>query len=758
MTAGFAPLAADDPGAVGGYELRARLGAGGMGRVYLSFSSGGRALAIKVMRPEYAEDEEFRRRFQQEIAAAQRVQSLYTAPVVDSDARGRPPWLATAYIPGPSLQRAVADGGPLPLPTVFRLLAGVAEGLAAVHACGLVHRDLKPANVLLADDGPRVIDFGIARAADATTLTRTGMRIGTPQFMAPEQILGRTATPAVDVFALGNLAVFAATGRTAFGDGDERALFYRIENKPPDLDGCPPELRAIAERCLAKEPGRRPSLTEIVEYARGQTMYYAGSWLPAAMAASLTAYDTAAFRPTPPAPPTPVLPARTRHRPNLTKKGRTAIAVLATVAMITAIAALVRPGSSGSPAGPETPVTIVVDTFGDSPKFGYKEPIERWNASHTNIKIQENEEADPLGQYWAKMTQWLQSGSGAGDVVGIEESGMGLAAAHPEWWTDLSRYGLNSRRSDYPAYMWQGGMASDGKLFSLGADIGGVSICYRTDLFKKAALPTDRNQVAELWPTWDDFIKVGRRFQTKVTGTHWVDGGNTFYDVVLGQEAAKNGGVSYFDRSNKLIVASNPAVRSAFDFAVTLSQGGLSAKLPNLTPQWATGTQNGAFATLACPSWMLGEVSANAGDGGKGKWDIAPVPGVSGNLGGSWLAVPAQSKHPKEAAMVADYLTSAKVETEIFKLHGHLPSNLKAQQDPTVQNAVSGYFNNAPIGQIFTRSAGATASLRPVFPGVEHAQVKDAIESVIAGIDNGSVPYDEAWNKLVNDAEKANTS
>jgi serine/threonine protein kinase len=295
MAARFAPLTPDDPREVGGYALRARLGVGGMGRVYLSFTPGGRALAIKVIRPEHAEDEEFRRRFEHEVAIAQRVQGLYTAPVVDADSQATLPWLATAYVPGPSLRQAVIEHGPLPLPAVFRLLAGVAEGLAAVHACDLVHRDLTPANVLLADDGPRVIDFGIAHAAAATSLTRTGLRVGTPAYMAPEQVRGRSATPATDVFALGHLAVFAATGHPAFGEGNQDALFYRITSEPPNLDDCPGELRDIAERCLAKDGGQRPALDEIVAYARtqtqGQTMQMAtGSWLPTVIATSLATY------------------------------------------------------------------------------------------------------------------------------------------------------------------------------------------------------------------------------------------------------------------------------------------------------------------------------------------------------------------------------------------------------------------------------------------------------------------------------------
>ncbi|MFD9209572.1 serine/threonine-protein kinase [Streptomyces sioyaensis] len=303
MAVRFAPLDDDDPTRVAGYDLRARLGAGGMGRVYLAFSPGGRALAVKVVRPDYAQDEEFRRRFRKEIDAAQRVQGLYTAPVVDADSKAKLPWLATAYVPGPSLHQAVTEHGPLPLPTVFRLLAGVAEGLTAIHACDLIHRDLKPANILLAEDGPRVIDFGIAHAADATTITSTHVRVGTPAFMAPEQIRGRSATPATDVFALGNLAVFAATGRTAFGEGNPDALFYRILNEPPELDDCPPALRAAVKRCLARDPKKRPAVSELMAYARkqtaGETLAVAGSWLPEAVATSLTGYDTKPYVPPP---------------------------------------------------------------------------------------------------------------------------------------------------------------------------------------------------------------------------------------------------------------------------------------------------------------------------------------------------------------------------------------------------------------------------------------------------------------------------
>jgi serine/threonine kinase PknH len=262
-----------------------------MGRVYLAFTAGGRPVALKIVRPELGDDADFRDRFRREVTAARRVHGLYTAQVLDADPDARPPWLVTAYVPGSSLQQAVAEHGPLPPDTVLLLMAGIAEALQVIHAAGLVHRDLKPSNVLLAADGPRVIDFGIARAADATSMTQTGVAIGSPGFMAPEQAEGLPVTPAVDVFALGSVAAYAVLGRTPFGTGNDAAMLYRIVHRPPDLAGCPPSLRDLIERCLAKVPAQRPSPVQLIDECRartaGQTLQIARTWLPAAVSADL---------------------------------------------------------------------------------------------------------------------------------------------------------------------------------------------------------------------------------------------------------------------------------------------------------------------------------------------------------------------------------------------------------------------------------------------------------------------------------------
>jgi hypothetical protein len=257
-------LLPNDPEWVGPYRLLGRLGAGGMGQVYLARSPGGRLVAVKMIRPDLAADRGFRARFAREAAAARTVSGIFTAPVVDADTEAPQPWLATAYVPGQSLAEAVAARGPLPPGVVLTLGAGLAEGLQAIHAAGLVHRDLKPSNVLLADDGPRVIDFGIARAADESMLTQTGMILGSPGFLSPEQAQGHAAGPPSDVFSLGSVLAYAASGEGPFGTGTMASMVYRVVNGEPNLSGVPEQLRPLIQRCLAKDPASRPTAAELL--------------------------------------------------------------------------------------------------------------------------------------------------------------------------------------------------------------------------------------------------------------------------------------------------------------------------------------------------------------------------------------------------------------------------------------------------------------------------------------------------------------
>ncbi|MFD9462611.1 protein kinase [Streptomyces sp. NPDC060027] len=280
------PLGVDEPTVVGPYRLLGRLGSGGMGRVYLGRSAGGRTVAVKIVHPHFALDEEFRARFRREVDAAQRVGGAWTAPVLDADPEAPIPWVATGYAAGPSLTGAVADGGPLPVHSARVLGAGLAEALAAVHALGLVHRDVKPSNVLLTLDGPLLIDFGIARATDGTaSLTSTGVSVGSPGYMSPEQILGKGVTGAADVFSLGAVLAYAATGEPPFPGDSSASLLYKVVHEEPRLDSLDGELRELVASCLAKEPAARPTPGEVaVRLApQGAARLVSAGWLPGSL-------------------------------------------------------------------------------------------------------------------------------------------------------------------------------------------------------------------------------------------------------------------------------------------------------------------------------------------------------------------------------------------------------------------------------------------------------------------------------------------
>ncbi|MBU7599415.1 serine/threonine-protein kinase [Streptomyces sp. P38-E01] len=279
-----------DPRRIGPYTLLGRLGAGGMGAVYLGRSAGGRTVAVKVVRLELAEDGAFRDRFRHEVVAARRVSGGFTAAVVDADVEAAVPWMATTFVPGVALDKAVRERGPLPERTLWTLTAGVAEALVSVHEAGLIHRDLKPANVLLALDGPHVIDFGIARAVDGTALTSTGAVIGSAPYMSPEQAVGSPLTEASDVFSLASTIAHAARGDSLFGDGAAAAVLFRIVHTEPDLARLPAGLRELLASCLTQDPAARPRPREICDAVeRAGAPLTSASWLPDEVAGDVVA-------------------------------------------------------------------------------------------------------------------------------------------------------------------------------------------------------------------------------------------------------------------------------------------------------------------------------------------------------------------------------------------------------------------------------------------------------------------------------------
>jgi len=357
-----------------------------MGSVYLSFAPGGRPVAVKVIRREFADDPEFRERFARETRAAERVNGIHVAHLIEAGEEDGVPWMATVYVAGPSLAEAVRECGPLPVESVQAVTVAIARALQAIHAAGIVHRDLKPANVVLGPDGPRVIDFGVARAADGTTLSLSGMRVGTPQYTPPEQIGGDPVTPASDVFALGALVYFVATGRPAFGEGNDFSVVHRIMNLEPALEGCPSELLPLLRGCLAKDPAARPTTHDIID-AWSQAPGVLPAQVGRAVEARKAALGTLAATPaTLPSPPGSTGPGSTvvdrRPRGTLMKWGAAAAAVMLIGGVAIGVklaSALDSPsdGNSGDRAStpPVTAVTPPVDSSRPAPASTGPDPL-----------------------------------------------------------------------------------------------------------------------------------------------------------------------------------------------------------------------------------------------------------------------------------------------------------------------------------------------------------------------------------------------
>ncbi|MFD5323967.1 bifunctional serine/threonine-protein kinase/ABC transporter substrate-binding protein [Streptomyces sp. NPDC127092] len=399
------PLLPSDPSALAGYRLLGRLGAGGMGVVYLGRTDTGALAAVKVTHADQADQADFRARFRREVEAARRVVSPWAVPVAGADPDAPEPWMATAYVPGPSLGEAVRAHGPLPERSVRILGGAVARALAAVHAAGLVHRDVKPGNILLAVDGPRLIDFGIARATGETGLTSADMVVGTPGFLAPEQAEARAAEigPAADVFALGCLLAYATTGRPPFGTGALDALLYRTVHDEPDLTGVPEGLLGLVRQCLAKEPAARPTAAEVAHLLTEDTPGAPADWLPASVVATIAARSAAMLAlpdidPTAPGtdpegPADPAAPAPSRRRFLLLGAGA---AVLAAGGGAYALLHRDDDGNdSGSDAKPAAPkrrntwaIGVLADLSGPAREIGLAQErgarlaVERFNAVH----------------------------------------------------------------------------------------------------------------------------------------------------------------------------------------------------------------------------------------------------------------------------------------------------------------------------------------------------------------------------------------
>jgi cellobiose transport system substrate-binding protein len=438
-------------------------------------------------------------------------------------------------------------------------------------------------------------------------------------------------------------------------------------------------------------------------------------------------------------------------RPTIARRRRLVFAA-ASVAAVSLLVTACGGSSSGGDAGAakDEPVTLKVQTFG---LFGYADLYKQYMAAHPNVKIVETSEAD-LGKYTTALTQHIAAGSGAGDVVAIEEGSIVQFLQAPDKFVNFQEHGSNDIKGNWLDWKYQQATTADGKkTIGLGTDVGGLAMCYRSDLFKKAGLPTDRKEVSALWPTWADYQATGQRFMSKAPGkTKFLDSATNTYNSILMQVAGQSPGYTYFDKNNSLVFDSNPAVQSAWNTTVGLTKAGLSAKIKSFTPEWNAGFKNGAFATIACPAWMTGYIKGQAGDAASGKWDIADVPGGSGSWGGSWLAVPTQGKHQEAAIELAKFLTNPAGQLAAFKAAGNLPSSPQDHQDPALVDFKNPYFSNAPVAQIFVKGA---ANLKPVYLGGKNQAVRDSVENDLRAIESGSKTPDAGWAQAIKDAKAA---
>jgi len=392
-------------------------------------------------------------------------------------------------------------------------------------------------------------------------------------------------------------------------------------------------------------------------------------------------------------------------------------------------------------------MTLRVNVFGN---FGYEELYKQFEADNPGVKIVESAEGD-LGVYNTQLTQKIAAGSGAGDVVAIEEGQVVNFLQSPDKFVNFQDHGSNDQKDQWLDWKYQQATTADGgTTIGLGTDVGGLAMCYRRDLFEKAGLPTDRDEVSALWPTWEDYIATGEQFQEGI-GTddvHFVDAATNMYNSILMQ----SGEYTYFDTSDELVIDSNPAVKDAWDLSVDMIDAGISAQLQSFSNEWNAGFKNGSFATVACPAWMTGYIEEQAGAENAGKWDIASVPGGGGNWGGSFLAVPSDSDHQDMAIKLAQFLTNADGQLAAFEAVGNLPSNPTLYEEPGVKDKTNEYFSDAPVGQIFV--AGAS-SLEPVYLGAKNQPVRDAVENALRSVESGEKSSDEGWETAVADAQTA---
>ncbi|HEX5469038.1 MAG TPA: extracellular solute-binding protein [Gaiellaceae bacterium] len=407
--------------------------------------------------------------------------------------------------------------------------------------------------------------------------------------------------------------------------------------------------------------------------------------------------------------------------------------------------------SSGGPedadAAANEKVTLTVGLFGT---FGYKEAglYDEYMKLHPNVTIKETSIEFEQDYYQALQTH-LAGGAGLSDVQGIEVARIAeVTQTQADKFVDLRDLGADDIKDTFFPWKWDAATSPDGAVVGLGTDTGPLAICYRTDLFKQAGLPTDRDELASMWQTWPDFIEVGKQYAANAPGdSAFMDSASGYYNAIIGQSETQ-----YYDADGNPIYDTNPAVKEAWDLAVQAIQAGLSAKLKQFDQPWNQAFANGRFATIACPAWMIGYIKGQAGDSGAGKWDVAPIPGGGGNWGGSYLAIPAASEHKEQAYDLIEWLTAPEQQVKMWTQAQHFPSSSTAADDSAVAAATDEYFSNAPVGELFKESAD---NLTVATLGPKDGVVKDTISNGLLRIEQQGEDPDTAWQKTLDDIANA---
>ena len=435
-----------------------------------------------------------------------------------------------------------------------------------------------------------------------------------------------------------------------------------------------------------------------------------------------------------------------RRKPHRLFRPLTLVATIAAVVAAAGCGSSSDSGGGGGSASNEK-VTLTVGLFGT---FGYKEAglYDEYMKLHPNITIKESS-VEQEQEYYQALQTHLAAGSGLDDIQGIEVGRIAeVVQTESDKFVNLNDMGAGGLKSTFFPWKWQAATTSGGATIGLGTDTGPLAICYRTDLFKKAGLPTDPEQVGQQWSTWQGYLDVGKQYvQNAPAKTAFMDSASGMYNAIIGQSPTQ-----YYDESGNPIYETNPAVKDAWNLAMQAVSANETAALKQFDPAWNEGFANGAFATIACPAWMIGYIKGQAGDSGSGKWDVARIPGDGGNWGGSYLAIPAASPHQQQAYDLIKWLTAPAQQVEMWTKAQHFPSSSTASAEPAVEDATDPYFSNAPLGQVFKTSAD---NLPVVTLGPKDGLIKDTFSNGILLVEQQGQSPQTAWDKTMADIKSA---